>query len=476
MRFESKRILLVLLASALLLLTIIWGNIHAEIWMLLLFMASILFYMASNLEKHILIFLLFITFVVFDMGVYFSHLFDFTRWWKNIQGSMAGYSFEDTTVTLSITILTVSILMILIGYHISGKFVFMRGTNSEEAFEESDARLETVKGHAKVIFYMTTIGNLLSYLYKAYIAFTFSYVYLYTDFSEIWVLKMCSLVWYVAFYCYIATFPRKDEIKKVVIIYIICSVASLLTGARGTAISNLLFLVFYYLVRQRCSEERWAPRNMVLKMIVALPVLMIVLGIIGTLRQGSTIDNSILSYGSRLFASQGESGMLLPETIENFDEFKFENINFTFGKFLNVIQHNTTLSSIFGLHSLNGIASQTADYAIYGNQFGPAISYYKIRYTYLNGYSLGTYYLAEIWADYRWMGVILLNIVLGFFIGKLSKIAYSSFAIRCVAFGAITQLLLIGRFSITNIFLFFMSTAVLVMYTFFIFDYNWFGH
>ncbi|MDC7286911.1 O-antigen polysaccharide polymerase Wzy family protein [Blautia schinkii] len=476
MRFESKRILLVLLTSALLLLAIILGNIHAEIWMLLLFMASILFYMASNLEKHILIFLLFITFVVFDMGMYFSHLFDFTSWWKNIQGSMTEYSFEDATLTLSITILGVSILMILIGYHISDKFVFMGKKNSEMNFEKSDARLEKVKGHAKVIFYLTTIGNLLSYLYKAYMVFTVSYVYLYTDFSEIWFLKMCSLVWYVAFYCYIATFPRKDEIKKVVVIYIICSVASLLTGARGTAISNLLFLVFYYLIRQRYSEDRWAPRNVILKIVVALPAIMIILGIIGTLRQGNTIENGILSYGSQLFASQGESGMLLPETIENLDRFRFENINFTFGKLLNNIQHNTTLSNMLGLHSLDGIAPQTADYAIYGNQFGSAISYYKMRYTYLSGYSMGTYYLAEIWADYRWIGVILLNTILGFFVGKLSKIAYSSFTIRCIAFGVITQLLLIGRFSITNILLFFMSTAVLVMYLFFIFDYKWFRH
>ena len=168
--------------------------------------------------------------------------------------------------------------------------------------------------------------------------------------------------------------------------------------------------------------------------------------------------------------------MLLPETIENLDRFRFENINFTFGKFLNNIQYNTTLSKMFGLHSLKGIASQTVDYAIYGNQFGSAISYYKMRYTYLSGYSMGTYYLAEIWADYRWIGVILLNLILGFFVGKLSKITYSSFTIRCIAFGAITQLLLIGRFSITNIFLFFMSTAVLVMYIFFILDYKWFKH
>lgn len=476
MKFESKRILFVLLTFTLLLVAIFGGNIHIEIWMLLLFMASIFFYMASNLEKHILLFLLFITFVFFDMGMYFSHIFDFTSWWKNIQGSMTEYSFEDATMTLSITILVVSILMILIGYYISDKFVLIRRKNLEVKFDETDERLETVKGHAKVIFYLTTIGNLLSYLYKAYMVFTVSYVYLYTDFSEIWFLKMCSLVWYVSFYCYIATFPRKDEIKKVVVIYIICSVASLLTGARGTAISNLLFLVFYYLIRQRYSEERWAPRNAILKMVVALPVIMIILGIIGTLRQGNTIDNGILSYGSHLFASQGESGMLLPETIENLDRFRFENINFTFGKFLNNIQYNTTLSKMFGLHSLKGIASQTVDYAIYGNQFGSAISYYKMRYTYLSGYSMGTYYLAEIWADYRWIGVILLNLILGFFVGKLSKITYSSFTIRCIAFGAITQLLLIGRFSITNIFLFFMSTAVLVMYIFFILDYKWFKH
>lgn len=472
MKFDGRRILFVLLTAALLIISTIWANVHVEIWMLLLFMAAILSYFTVDLEKHGLIFLLFVTFIVFDMGVYFSHLFDLTSWWQGFQGSMTDFYFQESTLTLSITILTVSILAILVGYHISNIVLVVGKNNYEVDFAETGTALEVVKDHARIIFYLTTIGNLLSYLYKAYMVFTVSYVYLYTDFSEIWALKMCSLVWYVAFYCYIATFPERNEIKKVVIVYIICSAASLLTGARGTAVSNVLFLLFYYLVRQKNSEDRWVPRNIVMKMFVAFPVIMIVLGIVGTLRQGDTIDNGILSYGLRLFASQGESGMLLPETIENLDKFRFENINFTFGKILNNIQHNTTLSSWFGLHSLSGVVSQTADYAVYGNQFGSAISYYKMRYTYLSGYSMGTYYLAEIWADYKWIGVILINFVLGIFVGKLSKIDYSSFTSRCIAFGAIAQLLLIGRFSVTNILLFFMSTAVLVMYVFFIFDYE----
>ena len=454
-------------------MAIMCEDIHIEIWAFLLFMVSILFYLTYDLEKHILLFLLLITFIIFDMGTYFSHIFDFTKWWKNIQGSMAEYSFNDSTIIASFSIMLVSILMILVGYHISGKFVLARKKHGIVRTAGTDAALEIVKGHAKLIFYVTSIGNLFYYLYKAFKVLTVSYVYLYTDYSEIWVLKMCSLVWYVAFYCYIATFPRRDEIKNVVAIYVICSVASLLTGSRGTAVVNILFIMFYYMIRQKYSDERWVHKHVVLKCMIALPIAMILLGIIGTLRSGNRVDNNIASYGLRLLSSQGESGLLLSETIENLEKFRLENVNFTFGKILNVFQENASLSNIFGLHYLGNTVGQTVERATFGNQFGYAVSYYKMKYAYLNGYSLGTYYLAEIWADFKWPGVIVLNLLLGFFIGKISKIAFSNFTIRCISFGLISQLLLIGRFSITNIILFFMSTAVWVTYIFFVADYNY---
>ena len=455
----------------------IFNNIFLENWAILGLIIVSIRLLATD-KKNILLILFISTLIVFDLGVYFSHLFDTSSWWKLIQGSMTRYSYEDNDISKSLLIMVVSLICILLGYYCSNKIrlKFTSRSSSSGLYinEENDQALNIIRKHIRIVFYISSVGNLLYYLYKAYLVITISYVYLYTSYNDIWILKMSSLVSYVSFYCFLATYPTKRECKGPAVFFIICSIGSILTGNRGTTVSNILFVLFYYYIREYKDEhvENWVPRNAFIYIVIAVPISFTLLGMIGNFRSGNTLSASPIEYATRLFASQGESGLLLTESVANLDSFKYNNVNFTFGEFIRRIQGNQQLSSLFGLKYLGGVATQSEANALWGNTFGCAISYTKMKYTYLNGYNLGTYYLAEIWADYEWIGILLFNFILGIVIAKISNTTRSNFYSRSLLYGVITQLLLLGRHSFSNLALFFMSTAVLLMYMVFFLDYR----
>lgn len=65
---------------------------------------------------------------------------------------------------------------------------------------------------------------------------------------------------------------------------------------------------------------------------------------------------------------------------------------------------------------------QSLDSALYGNNFAESVSYILSPKRYLNGWGYGSSYVAELYKDFSYFGIIIGNFILGIILGCMNKL------------------------------------------------------
>ena len=66
-------------------------------------------------------------------------------------------------------------------------------------------------------------------------------------------------------------------------------------------------------------------------------------------------------------------------------------------------------------------SGQTVETALYGKDFGAALTYFVMPHNYLAGVGMGTSYIAELFHDFGYIGVVLINILYGCIFARGAK-------------------------------------------------------
>ncbi|WP_308576491.1 O-antigen polysaccharide polymerase Wzy family protein [uncultured Fusobacterium sp.] len=264
------------------------------------------------------------------------------------------------------------------------------------------------------MFYITIIFSIIVSLERFIFVYRGgSYVNYYLFFSRIlpsFIYKIAELNT-PAFFSVLAFLPEKKKIKPIVIFYLFNAFIILLSGQRNSFVRAILFSFCYILLRNKNDKkEHWLSKTQFKLIIFILPIGIMCLQAWGVIRNGTSFNTTgifepIISF----FRDQGTTSVVVYEGIELQNEFPI-GINYTFAPIINFLKNNqiTRLFYHFPVY-----AQQTVDLALYGNNFGATLTYLYKPHNYLIGIGMGSCYISELFHDFGWLGVGVINILYG---------------------------------------------------------------
>lgn len=338
-----------------------------------------------------------------------------------LQGEMWYVDFIESIKTETTSILFVSLLTLYIGKVIyKNIFIYndkIKINTKKKMIGYFDKNRNNIQLITMTLFYITLIFEIIVCAEKAIFVQTNSYVELYSSFISrlpTMFIKLAEMNFgFLAMF--LATLPSKKNMIWVFVSYMIFLFATLLTGQRGTLVVNLLFIALYLLYRQKyCNEIYYNKLSLIILTIVSI-VFLALLSLYNLTRNDVEINNdfSITKYFKQFFIDQGNSGDTLAHAVKHKAELRQLKQNYTFGHFINFFRY----SSIAKLLNIDEEISTDKNYvALYGNNLGASISKIVLGSRYENGEGIGTQYLAELYIDYSFLGIIIYNILLGMFL------------------------------------------------------------
>lgn len=360
-----------------------------------------------------------------------------------------GTNFQSEDVIFKILILlNLTLFFIFLGFRIQEKNVDNIFENKSQ--KTSDVMINTLRKVSSVIFLISFALRIIYLMEAIKVSQTNGYFSYFSNFQSSLPtpIVIISEMMPVAFFCYLATFPNKKRAFSIIALYLFEGVISMFTGSRADFMLNILIVFIYFAfrnVRAKNSDEvAWLGKKEWLIAVINLPILVVILNTIETIRNEfasttSSVSGAILSF----FYAQGVSVNVIgyTETLKSSIPDKL----YTFGPIIEFFKFN-----IFG--KLSGkyteLHGQTIERAMEGYQYSHTISYLAMPQLYLKGVGYGSSYVAELFHDYSYIGVILGSIFIGILIGQFTKLATSSKVLYVlIALLMIRKLLFIPRAS-----------------------------
>lgn len=404
--------LLFFVSSAIfLLLGILFDNPTVALVAVIIAITHNLIYSIIKLYERIVFLCFNLTFFIFLLGRMVVNKF------LGFESSLGifGLAFNDTAIIFTILIcIYLSVLGLYLGYRLIQKvdLSFLKQKKiSETSFKKALRKfsffffLLTLIFRYYVIFEMMQVSSLEGY-YESYSTFTSSLPGL---------LVLLSNMFDVALFAYLSTNPSRKKSLFPIGLYIIEGLLAAFAGRRSILMLNLLIVFVYFSIRNLRSsannESKWVGKKEWTFSVIAFPILIVFLNIIGNVRgkiEGSRFSglwDSILSF----MHAQGISANLIGYT-KVYKESVPEGKIYVLGPILEFID-NKVIRPFRGLPELYG---QSQERALEGYLFAHTISFIIMPVLYLRGVGYGSSFVAELYMDFSYIGVFLGSLIYGF--------------------------------------------------------------
>lgn len=249
----------------------------------------------------------------------------------------------------------------------------------------------------------------------------------------------------VAFYVFLATMPTKRETRFPLLLFLIQCVLSLGTGRRLYLMVGLLIVFAYLIARNKYHSrgEVWFTKKMRNGLIIAVPLLLVGMYLFEYIRSDVYVGtasqfNPLFGF----FARQGTSINVI-KYAEQFKDGLNQDAIYSFYNTSKFLQTNALNQYILHLDLGYSSGGQTVANALDANYLANYISYRVSATNYLNGIGLGSSYIAELYVDFGYPGVLIGNILYGYLLQALYERAMNSQSIWKVAIGLYVADLLI---------------------------------
>ena len=334
--------------------------------------------------------------------------------------------FNDDAVTHARICIILSIAFMMLGFvKTSPKNRII--TASADMLRGSDEKLRNMTESARFvsklvlcvsfpILLFDTINKIVFVALNGYIAYYASYdPILPTIFIKVGELTHAALC------IYLATFPKKKETTVVLLLYLVFAVLGMATGQRGAFVYRFGFILAYVFLRQKVHNhgEVWIKKRTILALLIAAPFLLAFLFAYGYIRMGNDVpDQSIGKLFAGFFVNIGSISQLIKDGYV-LDTAIPRTKLFSIGGVINYFKYGT----LFNLFNLDAIpAPNTAEYALGGHRFDFFLSYLTMPERYLAGEGSGSCFIAELFADFGYLGVCAGSFVYGKFFRVLSRL------------------------------------------------------
>ena len=395
-------------------ISIVLPNFYIATWgVITVYMADFIVVWKKRNDRGILLFFL-LAFFTFMLARIFINTITGIEWWSS-------FSNKEATVVLTGTYLALIFIPvgIVLGEHTR---LFKNSTvNSESEFIKT-SETSAVQRIAIILFWSTLAANVYEVLDRVLFVLRNSYLEAYLSYSGVnTIVSRLADINKIAFFLLLATFPSKQRAKCPIIVWVVINLLTILSGGRTTAVLTMLVLLYYYTYRNNHlseDEEPWLTRRMKRAMIIVAPVLIIFLAAWNYLRNSRNVELGFLELFFDFFEAQGGAYRHLAYACRYADQLpqKF----YTFGPVINFLRGNVLAKTLTGFRMP---AQNTVKMATTGYSFGQAVSYLEMPWNYLAGLGMGSSYLAELYYDFGFIGIVLFNTALGAMFSKLSRVS-----------------------------------------------------
>ncbi|QHO91317.1 hypothetical protein CWT12_08315 [Actinomyces sp. 432] len=280
-----------------------------------------------------------------------------------------------------------------------------------------DARGATVLADPSIVrflFWATLVLSLISVGLRARYVLANGYLSYYTEFSDLedasgsmYGLRRIEVMLPLMLAIHLGVFPPRREVTAAVTGWAAYLFLSLLTGQRGTFVGGLVIILAYWIVRARQdSSGTWRVGAIGrIAGAVAVPLVAVVLTAVESARGVGAVASDTAGRNPvlQLLYGQGVSSTVVRNAYTYAD---FIPRDWYTGEFL----HSGLPARLLGYQVYHG---NTVEHALNGGSFTHAFAYTLLGPQYLTGRGTGSSFIAELFYDYGYAGVLLGGAVYG---------------------------------------------------------------
>ena len=431
MKITIKQLLLLSFGVFILLLSFMQGADVGFTIIIILWYYSLV-YCLFDIKKRLGYACFLATFFLFLLGAYVAD--QFFHYTENVV-------FFDKSITTHIYILlAISLLGLFLGNIIDIRKKYKNG------FKDNKLYLQHMKRISKIGFYISFIPYLISVIIQAALVRNSGYTEIYLSDTLLlpFIIRIIAYSCPIFLFLFLSTLPNKRECNIPIFLYFIYSAISLLSGRRSIFVINCLTIFMYILYRSsNGKEEKWINKKILLTLFIILPIVAILLNVYGQTRFGDSDvikHNNIFDSILNVFTSQGVSISVIG--YEKYYENVLPDKLYSLSGLIEFLKFNPVSNVIFNFTKYTG---QTVERALYGDLFTHAISYFVLPYNYLRGRGLGSSYIAEVYHDFSYIGVFIVNLIYGVVLKVCSNFNRNSVWLRFICLMIINSILMAPR-------------------------------
>lgn len=454
-----NKIIFVFLLNLILLL---WGVSVSSHWMFILLLLTwidMMIYSYLKIEKRALLFAFGVSFFVFLLGrelleQYFHHARD-----DNFTEQVIFHTY------LSMWLALISVWFAFAFFSFKKrKMIYIPHIDKALA----GLYVLRIRRYSKLVFYITYPFAMICNGIIAFFVAKMGYYSYYTDFSGIlaaspvlYLLSKIELITSAAFCVFLATFPSKHEFKMPCMAYLLYIFLTLGSGQRSGFLLGLLILFVFITIMQGIRPwENWFKRKYMYYAFLCVPIIAVFGALFNVWRFDGDWSNFDISESfTSFFYQQGVTSYVIKRAYE------MEAVIPSGVLYCLEFLHSGIPARLFGIEVFNG---NTIEHALYGNSFTHALGYTVLGKAYLNGAGTGSSYIAELYFDFGYIGVVIGSALYGWMFSLVTKGLYSGVFARSLLFIVISQLLWAPRAAYTAFlsFLFAPSTVAMLLFIF----------
>lgn len=401
---SNIRYLLLLVSTLVLIIGLLFKSPLTLAISTFLLLAHNIFYTFENFIERTIFFSFNATFFVFLMG----RVFVTTFFKYNLNTNLFGLAFNNLeTVNHILISFYISLLCLFLGHNWA---TFRKFSQKEQGGHSFWFFFRKV---SKYFFYFTLIFRFLYLIDISRFVSSYDYFEYYLSYSSSLpglFIRFASM-YDVAFFSFLASEPKKRESLIPISLYIIEGVFSLRTGQRANFMMNILIILIYVVIcnRKKLNARKWFTKKVVISCIVVFPLLMVILNNFGQQRgRSGELQYSYTDSFLHFFYAQGVSANVIGYTKELSDYIPKGKV-YSIGPFFEFT------NNLLG----NRYYGQTSERALNGFLFSHTISYLIMPDMYLRGSGYGSSFIAELYHDLGYIGIIVGSFGYGILLRKL---------------------------------------------------------
>lgn len=277
----------------------------------------------------------------------------------------------------------------------------------------------------------------------------FGYMYYYTGYHTAipLIFEKVADLYIIAISVFLGTNPSKKECTPIILFFLMGGILSIITGKRYEFVYVIILCIAYLIIRNNENnddkmDDIWISNRRIKQVIILSPLIVIFLMYVGATRSKITFEyksfwDTILNF----MVDIGNSGKVIMRGFE-FKDIIPNNRAYSFGSLIEYFKYNYFSELLFGKVAYN---ARSYEYVTSGHSFAYAITYYFSQNDFFSGHGQGSSYIAELFADYGYWGVIIGSYALGFFINHFCSISGDSVLSDAYTYFLIRPLLLMPR-------------------------------